>query len=173
MAKPQNKMPCLNLVRDSFNYAPRTGLLSYNQPRRLVKVGDSITSGTVKIPAGGVAYSVNRVIWYWMTGEDPGDLIVEHRNGDHNDNRWENLRLATPQQNQFNKIGQGKYPKGVVFKGDANRSKPWAARIRIDGKKVSIGQFYTMEEAAEAYRAYADKIQGSYAAHNSRNTQDG
>lgn len=168
MSRPQNKLPPLGLVHDSFNYEPRTGRLTYNQPRRLVNVGDSITSGTVKIPAGGPAYSVNRVIWYWMTGEDPGELIVEHRNGNHNDNRWENLRLATPQQNMFNKEGTGQFAKGVVFKADANRSKPWSARIRINGKKVPLGSFYTHEEAAEAYRVAAEKLHGEFASHNSR-----
>lgn len=168
MSKPQNKFPPLELVHDSFNYEPRTGRLTYNQPRRLVNVGDSITSGTVRIPAGGPAYSVNRVIWYWMTGEDPGDLIVEHRNGDHDDNSWDNLRLATVQQNQFNKAGYGKYPKGVVFKADANRKKPWSARIRIGGVKVPLGDFYTMEEAAAAYEAKAAESQGAFASHKSR-----
>lgn len=161
-------LPPLELVHDSFNYEPRTGRLTYNQSRRLVNVGDTIRSGEVAIPAGGPRYSVNRVIWYWMTGEDPGDLLVDHRNGDHNDDRWDNLRLATDQQNQFNKKGFGQYPKGVVFKTDANRKKPWSARIRINGIKVPLGDFYTMEEAAAAYEAKAAEIQGVFASHKSR-----
>lgn len=161
-------LPPLHVVHDTFNYEPRTGRLTYNQPRRLVNVGDSVTSGTVRIPAGGTAYSVGRVIWYWMTGEDPGDLLVDHRDGNHGNNIWDNLRLATHQQNQFNKKGFGRYPKGVVFKADANRKKPWSARIRIGGVKVPLGDFYTMEEAAAAYEAKAAEIQEAYASHKSR-----
>lgn len=168
MSRPINKMPSLELVQSTFNYEPRTGRLTYNQPRHTVKVGDLITCGQVKIPAGGPSYSTNRVIWYWMTGEDPGDKIVEHRNGDHSDDSWDNLRLATPQQNQFNKVGTGKYPKGVVFKADGYRKRPWSARIRIDGVKVALGDFYTMEEAAAAYQAKAAEIHGEYASHISR-----
>jgi hypothetical protein len=158
----QNPLPTLELVHDEFNYNPRTGILTYIMPRRLVVVGQKITSGTVKIPAGGQAFCVNRVIWYWMTGTDPGDLLVDHANGDHSDNRWHNLRLATHQQNQFNKKGHGQFAKGVVFKSDANRAKPWAARIRIDGKKVPLGSYYTHDEAAEAYRKKAAELHGEF-----------
>lgn len=161
-------LPSLDVVRDSFNYDPRTGKLTYNQPRHTVKVGDEVTSSTVRVPASGHAYRITRVIWYWMTGEDPGELLVDHENGDDQDNHWGNLRLATHQQNQFNKKGFGQYPKGVVFKADANRSKPWSARIRIDGKKVPLGSFYTMEEAAAAYEAKATELHGKFASHLSR-----
>ena len=161
-------MPSLELVHDEFNYNPRTGDLTYNRPRRLVVVGQVVVSHSVRVPASGTQYPVSRIIWFWMTGEDPGDLLVEHQDGNHRNNRWHNLRLATPQQNMFNKEGIGQFAKGVVFKADANRSKPWPARIRIDGKKVPLGSFYTHDEAAEAYRVASEKIHGAFASHKSR-----
>ena len=166
--KKSNPLPSLEVVHNDFNYNPRTGELSYNMPRHAVVVGQLVTGPTVKIPASGPQYAVARVIWYWMTGEDPGHLLVDHQDGDHSNNRWNNLRLATPQQNMFNREGYGKHPKGVVFKGDANRKKPWSARIRINGKKVPLGDFYTMEEAAAAYEAKAAELHGVFASHTSR-----
>jgi HNH endonuclease len=166
--KKANPLPSLELVHNEFNYNPRSGELSYNMPRHAVVVGQVITGPTVKVPASGPQYAVERIIWYWMTGKDPGELLVDHQDGDHSNNRWSNLRLATPQQNMFNKEGTGQFAKGVVFKADANRSKPWSARIRIDGKKVPLGSFYTHDEAAEAYRIASEKVHGEFAAHKSR-----
>ena len=168
-----NPLPSIETVHNDFNYHPRTGELSYNMPRRLVVVGQIITSHTIKVPAGGQSYPIARIIWYWMTGNDPGELFVDHADGDATNNQWANLRLATPQQNMFNRAAYGTFAKGVVFKSDANRSKPWSARIRINGRKVAIGAYYTHDEAAEAYRKKAAELHGEFDSAQRKDSSDG
>lgn len=155
-------LPSIEVVHHDFNYNPRTGELTYNMPRHTVVVGQLVKGATVKVPASGQQYPIARVIWFWMTGVDPAELLVDHANGDQSDNRWCNLRLAAHQQNQFNREGYGQFAKGVVFKSDANRTKPWSARIRIDGKKVPLGSYYTHDEAAAAYRKKAEELHGEF-----------
>lgn len=146
-------------VRSVFSYDPETGFLSR---------GDTLLDGkSMRASYRGYAFIKTQLIWaihygYWS------DKLIDHWDGDNTNNKLENLREATYQQNQFNKVGFGEYPKGVVFKRDANRSKPWAARIRIDGKKIPIGSYYTMEEAAAAYVEAAEKYQGEFAFHNTK-----
>lgn len=48
------------------------------------------------------------------------------------------------------KIKKSKYGYVGVYPG-RNRKKPWAARIKVDGRLVHLGKFKTVEEAAMAY----------------------
>ena len=98
-----------------------------------------------------------------MTGKWPIHQ-VDHINGMRADNRWHNLRDATPLQNARNRrptkaTGSGRV--GVCF--DRNRSK-WSAYIGIDNRTISLGFYADIEEAVAA-RVMAEKIHfGEYAA---------
>ncbi len=65
---------------------------------------------------------------------------------DHNtlDNRILNLRVATCQQNQWNR----KNPKGYCWDESI---KKYMARIRLNGKSIYLGHFCTPEEAHRMY----------------------
>lgn len=146
-----------------FTYDPDTGKLFWKRKRVRNTVGQEIRSKTVNLESNGVRRSMKktRVIWALVTGEIPPD-VVDHKDGNDSNNKWDNLRAATHQQNQFNKKATGKYAKGVVFKADARRSKPWSARIRINGKKVVLGSYATHDEAARAYSEAAKKLHGEF-----------
>jgi hypothetical protein len=92
---------------------------------------------------------------------------VDHINGDGLDNRRENIRLASPTQNQQNKRKQSapassRY-KGVTFKTARGR---WEASIRVDGKNTFLGRFHDEEAAAHAYDAAARIHHGRFASLN-------
>lgn len=96
-------------------------------------------------------YLVHRLIWKLVTGDDPGQMEVDHINRNRSDNRWCNLRLVSHSQNQNNakKRSVSKQPyKGICQHQGKNR---WAARICIDGKRIGLGTFDTPEEAHQAY----------------------
>lgn len=150
----------IQALREQLSYDPETGIITRLRGR---------FAGPMKPDVKSVKFNdqflrPNRVAWALHYGQWPTQLI-DHINGNTADNRICNLREATHQQNQYNKAPFGQFSKGVVFKKDANRSKPWAARIRINGKKIPLGSFATETEAAEAYRRAAAKIQGEFALH--------
>ncbi len=87
---------------------------------------------------------------------------VDHVNGDKLDNTRENLRLATPQQNQCNqgirKNNKSGY-KGVSFHRAANK---WQATISVNGKSIGLGLHLTPESAYEAYCTAAKEYHGEF-----------
>lgn len=116
---------------------------------------------------GGVDswFVAHRVIYALMGVDVPEGMEIDHKNRDPWDNRWENLRIATPSQNSYNALktdrarteaGRG-LPKGVS--PQAGRFK---AQICINGKKRHIGMYATPEEAAEAYKAAAMPHHGEF-----------
>lgn len=90
-------------------------------------------------------------------------LQVDHINRDKLDNRKENLRAVTDQQNKFNlgkhKNSPSKY-KGVHWR--ESKSK-WVAEIRHNRKTIYIGIFSDDRDAAIAYNAKASELFGEYA----------
>ena len=96
----------------------------------------------------------HRVAWRLMTGEDPGHLYVDHINGDRADNRWENLRLVTPQQNAWNRKA-----KGYTY---IERRNQYRAGTYHRGSYILIGYFDTEEDAAAAYAAKVFELRGNY-----------
>lgn len=109
----------------------------------------------------GKGYFEHRLIWLYHYGTWPKDQI-DHINGIKDDNRIENLRQVTNQQNSFNKKSFGKTSK---YKGvDWNKnSKKWRAQYGYKGKVYYLGSYETEEEAAEAYRRSTEHLHKEYA----------
>lgn len=93
----------------------------------------------------------------------PKNIQVDHRNGNGLDNRKENLRLCTNQQNQFNRISPNKNnklrTKGVSWhKGH----KRFCARIKFNSKNIHLGYFTVLADANQAYREAEKRYFGEF-----------
>lgn len=76
--------------------------------------------------------------------------VVDHINGNRQDNRRQNLRVITQQKNLINRAilsNNNTGIAGVWF--DKNRNK-WCAEIRMDGIKCYLGRYENKEDAAFA-----------------------
>lgn len=89
---------------------------------------------------------LHRIIAYLFLGLNIEDKTqeIDHINCIRNDNRIENLRIVTHQQNMLNKTNT----KGYHFRKDRNK---WRAVIKINKKQIYLGLFDTEEEASQAY----------------------
>jgi hypothetical protein len=87
---------------------------------------------------------------------------VDHVNGNRSDNRVENLRWATRNENQHNKSKNKNNKSG--FKGIRETSYgTYRAQIWNNGKPVNVGCFATPEEAFDAYKQKANELHGDFA----------
>lgn len=96
-----------------------------------------------------------------------GNEMVDHADRDTLNNRRENLRICSPHENMWNRIarGTGSIFKGIAFKRDTYRSKPWRASVMAGDppKAIHLGYFKTAEEAACAYDSAARHYFGPFA----------
>jgi len=153
-------------LKQTLNYNPDIGIFTWANDRRCVKAGTkagTITNqGYVRIKILDKVYMEHRLAWLYVYGVMPSEQI-DHINHDKADNRIENLREATNQQNQFNKP-KSKYSKsnykGISFHKKSNK---WLAQININKVNTYLGIFDTEEEAALAYQNKSKEIHKEFA----------
>lgn len=158
-------------VRECFNYNPGTGMLTLRKPRGLhgifkegAEVGRIDKSGTrrsVKLylrtymKPGFIAY-VHRIIWVWMTGEQPD--TIDHIDGNGLNNKWSNLRsvpFAVNGRNQKLHSTNTSGTSGVTYRKDSGK---WRSRMMVDGEMISLGTFADKQEAVNARSQYERSI---------------
>jgi hypothetical protein len=96
----------------------------------------------------------------------PDGMRPDHINGDHLDNRDDNLRPATHQKNMMNRGPQKNNTsgyKGVTY--DKNRNQ-WMAQIKFNKVHTGIGRFNSIIDAARAYDRKAIELFGDFARTN-------
>lgn len=153
-----------------FNYDPESGSLTWRLSTKAFKSGDE--AGCVTRTDGyssyrnvivfGDRYKAHRLIWLMQTGSWPNGYI-DHVDGDGLNNRWENLREATPSQNSMNqkvRSDNASGCKGISY--DKSRGL-WYAYIDIDGSRVHLGRHENKDEAVAVRLAAEKRYHGEYA----------
>ena len=79
----------------------------------------------------------------WDITDSSKNNQVDHINVNSLDNRIENLRILTQQQNLFNTKA-----KGYTW---SNLHNKWQSQIMINNKQKSLGRFENEEDAHQAY----------------------
>ncbi len=151
----QEKTPHLTAaeMQSHYTYNPETGLFTHARLGHTT-AGFSKGAGDMykHLMIAGKRYRAHRLAFLVMTGEIP--TVVDHIDGDPTNNKWENLRAVTPQQNTHNTHK----PRSKKSKAELGVSWDtlhllWRAQIRVDYAKYYIGLYDTQEEAALAYWA--------------------
>lgn len=118
--------------------------------------------GYVVIGIDGSEYYGHRLAWLYVHGFMP-DGEIDHEDRVRSNNSIENLRPASSVENKRNASlrSDNTHGKGVVL--HRNRSRPFQARIGLNGKTISLGYFATAIEAQSAYAAAAMKYFNEFA----------
>lgn len=158
-------------VKELFNYDADKGVLVRIKN---VKGSNGIGSiagskhcrGYLEVSIDHIKYLVHRVIFLYMVGRFP-NVEIDHINLNKLDNRWVNLRECNKSRQKQNCLPiKGKIHsryKGVSFKRDIHRNKPFRSRIFVNKKEVHLGCFSTELEAAQAYNIAAINHFGEFA----------
>lgn len=161
-------LPPVEMLREVLSYNPEAGELRWRQTVSTRAQAGSVagctySNGYRTVAVHGRRCKVHRVAWLLAYGEDPGELQIDHINGDKLDNRLCNLRLADSSQNNCNvasRRGTISGYKGVRWVGG---SRHWRAEIQVRGTPYRLGRFDTAEDAYAAYVAAAVRLHGEFA----------
>lgn len=156
-------------VHEVFEY--RDGELYWKISKRGIKRRDkragTYQHGYTQIRYKKVHYYAHSIVWLMHHGELPE--LLDHIDGNRQNNRIENLRLATKSQNTAHATGL-RVDNKSGFRGVWQKRNKWAAGIRHQGQKYDLGRFDSKEEAALAYDAAARRFFGEFAYQNVKAT---
>jgi len=124
--------------------------------------GGNIFYAIRRNPENGKHLYMHKVIMGNLRGFE-----VDHANGDSLDNRKSNLRICSHKQNLRNqKLSSANTSgyKGVYLRKD---TKKWEAGIKVNQKRIVLGSFDDILDAAKAYNNAAIEYFGEFARLNS------
>ena len=146
-----------------------TGLLYWRErPSNRVdmsKPAGCINPGTGyrQIQLKSTVYLSHRLVWLYIHGCWPTNQI-DHINGVRDDNRLENLRDVTRQENQRNRAKSTNNTSGHTGVYWNKAADKWHSRIKIDGKYNNLGLYADLQDAIDVRKA-AEKQYGFHTNH--------
>jgi hypothetical protein len=153
-------------LKELLRYDCDTGEFFWLKPTsNRVKVGQkakALSHGYVSIRLDNKTYRGHRLVWLYVYGVMPKNTI-DHIDGNTANNKLNNLREATQQQNLFNlkkPITNTSGYKGVHFHKITNK---WRAVVSVNNKPKHLGLYKTPEEASIVYNNWCVENRGDFA----------
>ena len=149
-------LPPIERLNELFSYDSLTGVVTRKcntgKLRNKGHIVGTNNDGHLRVCVDRSYYQLHRIVWKLHTGDDPSPYEIDHINRIRDDNRIDNLRLVTTQNNLKNKSVYSTNKSGFpnVFK----RGKRYMASIRHNGDKTYLGSFNTAQEAHNAVTTF-------------------
>ena len=122
-----------------------------------MSLAGSLSDGYRNIKIMNRTYKAHRLIWLLKTGELPY-LDIDHINMKRDDNRFENLRVATMSQNRGNMRKQSNNKSGAKGVCWDKRARKWL--VHISTKR--LGLFNSISDAKKCYAKAAREHFGEF-----------
>ena len=147
--KKRNELPSKERLNQLFNYESGNLIHKYRK-RFLGKIaGKKTIYGYIVLKVDGKPFYAHRLIWKMIYG-DLKNMDIDHINGIRDDNRIENLRLATRKINNEN-LKSAKKTNKLGILGVCLKDNRFISQIHYNGKVRHLGSFDTAEEASQCY----------------------
>lgn len=144
------------LLKERLSYDPNTGEFRALVKRKQLNVGDIAgcwtSKGYWRIKINNQEYSGHRLAWLYVHGRWPTKLL-DHKNRDPSDNRIDNLREATYQENAQNRKLSCTSRSGFLGVTLHKKTGKYQASIMNDKKPRYLGLYATAEQASCVYLA--------------------
>jgi len=107
-----------------------------------------------------------RILLHRLIMNPPDGMIVDHINHNGVDNRKSELRICTNSENLANQKLRNVNSSGYKGVSWDKKSKKWKVYIRVDSKRIHLGFFSNIKEAARKYNEAAVFYFGEFALTN-------
>lgn len=153
------------ILREHLNYDAESGLFYRKRSHLNTKAGEIASSinpdGYRTVRINGRRYLQHHLAWLEAYGCMPPGFI-DHIDGDRRNNRVENLRLATKQQNNCNRKIRSNNTSGLKGVSFNRKTRKWQAEVCLAGRKFYLGLFNSKELAHDAYCKKAKELHGEF-----------
>jgi hypothetical protein len=136
------------------------GNVKNDKKNKKLKQHDS--HGYRRVCLNGKKYSVHRLVALAFIENPLNKLFIDHVNNDRSDNRVENLRYVTNQENSFNSSLSKRNTSGSKGISWDKTNRKWQVHIQIDNITIYLGRYVNIEDAIEARRKKATECYGEY-----------
>ena len=159
MARIKKALPDVIKLQEHLDYNPRTGEFRWKKPTaRCTKpwslAGFVSHHGYWQISFYGSSWMAHRLAWLMYHGEDLGQQEIDHIDGNKLNNAIDNLRVASPTENQHNIKRKGFYWH--------KKDKKWRARGYHEGSQIDLGSFDCPLLARLAYEDFKKEVAGDF-----------
>lgn len=142
-------------LKSIFSYDPEIGIFRWEiKPARNVEIGDIAGSknkhGYILIKIKKKHYYAHRLAWLYVHGIFPENKI-DHIDRDKANNKIQNLREVTAQQNAFNRNSNKNSTSKYIGVHWCSRNKRYVSKITCNGKIKCLGYFINETDAYSAY----------------------
>lgn len=143
-------------VRELMQYDPETGVFKWLvKPNRNIRVGEVVGTSRgsgqcLQTKIDGYFYRLHRLAWLYVYGSWP-EADIDHIDGNPANNALANLRDVSRSVNLQNRRKAMGHNKSAGILGVSKKRNKWRARIKVNGRQISLGHFDTIEEAQAAY----------------------
>lgn len=146
-----------------LDYDKNTGIFTWTGKRKGTKAGKiagTISSDNyIQIQISGRLYRSHRLAWFYEYKKWP-EGILDHIDRDTLNSAIDNLREASPSENQKNRGINRNSTTGVKGVSLNSKTGRYEAYIKIYGKKKHLGLFNSIEEASAAQLKAEAEIYG-------------
>jgi hypothetical protein len=162
-------------LRELLHYCPATGIFLWRANHAYPKqwnsrfagkqagsLGEGRFSITISLDGKPFVYQASQLVWLYMTGDWPPTEQLDHRDGDPTNNKFKNLRPATPQQNGCNKKAMLNNKLGVKGIHLVPTSGRYRASVQF-GDLRKRKYFLTLEDAVTWRNQIAVELHGEFA----------
>jgi hypothetical protein len=143
-------------LKSLLTYDAETGWFRWRTTRSNRRAGSLAghlhPRGYVRIVVCKQTYDAHRLAWLYVYGDWPKGQ-VDHINRVKNDNRIQNLRCVTRSQNRQNSAVNCNSTTNIKGVGWHKHAQKWCARITIDGARIQLGVFESINDAIAARKA--------------------
>lgn len=156
MKKVFKPLPPVEVVRELFDYSIITGELYYKVKAGMrgkvgAVAGAPNHSGRWYVSVNDEKYSRARIVWLLITGDDCGEVVVDHINRDKSNDAWHNLRLLSEGENLVNREHKpNQYGEKYIYKRTSKGHMYYQVVFRRKGMKtISSHMCKTLDEAID------------------------
>lgn len=153
---------------DAFEDVGHT--VRWRKSRKGVRAGHEVTArdgrGYVVVTLNGRQVGVHRVLWVMRNHDIPDGFWIDHRDGNQLNNAPENLRLATPAENNRNRRMNRNNTSGAKCVTWNKNVGKWQVQMCVGGgKSYYAGLFANFDEAVAAAKAAREVLHADFHNH--------